>query len=288
MTTQLFGGIEAGGTKFICGVGSGNGELLYRIEIPTLSPAETFEEITKFFNSLPRVQAIGVGSFGPLDLNKHSATYGTIQHTTKNGWSGINIPNEISTRLGVPVAIETDTDVAAIGEYYHGRALGVSNFLYLTVGTGIGGSIMESGKLLHGISHPEMGHMIIPPAPADYEKGGACSFHKYCLEGFASGKSIQILTGKPAEENDDHALWDKTAYYIALGLLNITYTSRPGLIILGGSVIHHTNLVYTIKQQLNSIDNDYIQMPKDISSYVVKVSSDTIGVLGAIKLATLA
>lgn len=280
---KLYGGIEAGGTKFVCGVGSGGGELLSRIEISTSDPNHTLGLVVDFFKSHTELCSVGIGSFGPVDLNKSSSNYGAILNTPKPGWSGINILNIISSSLNIPVKIATDTDVAAVGEYYYGIGLKIDNFVYLTIGTGIGGSIMANGQIVYGASHPEMGHIRIP---VNSQLNGTCPFHNDCLEGLASGKSLEALTGLKASLITDEHIWQQEAHYIANGLINIIMITQPQRIILGGSVIKHKGLLQQIQANVYELSNNYLPLP-NMQSYIVQASSESIGVLGAIKLATL-
>jgi len=286
MSTKLFGGIEAGGTKFVCAIGSGNGELVARSEISTGQPEQTIAQVVDFFHSQPSVERIGIGSFGPVDVNYRSKTYGTILKTPKPGWSEINLVREVGGRLEKPVVLQTDTDVAAIGERFHGKALHNNSFIYLTIGTGIGGSIFVNGELLHGLSHPEMGHMQIPQLHAGSQVQNTCQLHESCFEGFASGKSISIIYGQKAEDIIDSNIWDTEAMFIALGLANILMILPVELVVMGGSVMKHNGLLDLVKSKLVDAINGYIELP-NMDNYIVSASSDTIGVLGSIKLAAL-
>jgi fructokinase len=281
---KLYGGIEAGGTKFVCGIGSGSGELIACEEVPTTLPEDTLERVVKFFQSQPLVESFGIGSFGPIDLNIHSKQYGKILNTPKPGWSGTNLLSYLRRSFDKNIIFATDTDVAAIGEYYHGIGLGNTNLVYLTVGTGIGGSALTNGTLLHGLSHPEMGHVRIPIVNASDE--GVCLFHANCLEGVASGKALEHITGTKAELIADDSIWSQEAQYIAMGLTNIIMITQPERIILGGSVLKHAGLLEQIQSETAKLVNEYLVLP-NMHSYIVHASSDTIGVLGAIKLATL-
>lgn len=284
LNQELYGGVEAGGTKFVCGLGSSKGELIARAEFLTTTPDETIGHVIDFFKSQQKVKAIGIGSFGPLNLDQRSDRYGMILNTPKPGWTGINILNTVSQQINTKVNIATDTDVAVLGEYYYGIGLNIDDLVYLTVGTGIGGSVMLSGKLLHGISHPEIGHLRIPLD--DQSSAGACVFHKNCLEGLASGKSLETLYAKRPQDIDDENVWQTEAKYIALGIINIISITQPERIILGGSIMKKPGLIEQIRQNVIAFNNNYIQLP-NIESYIVHASGDSIGVLGAIKLATL-
>lgn len=284
--TKFYGGVEAGGTKFVCGVGSGGGELLARKEIKTTTPEETLARVYEFFEAQKTVERIGVGSFGPLDLNDQSKNYGAILETTKEGWKGVNIPKLLKEKLDKPAGIVTDTDVAAIGELYFGKATGKKNFVYLTVGTGIGGSIMFNSELVHGISHPEIGHIRVPHNLSADPFAGSCQYHGDCFEGLASGQALKTRSGVGAKEISDGSIWEQEAKYLAYGLVSIIAMVQPELIIMGGSVMKHAGLIERVRELVGEDVNHYFHLPR-MDRYIVRASSDTIGVLGAIKLASL-
>jgi fructokinase len=284
MSNTLYGGIEVGGTKFICGVGSGAGELLLTKEIPTTTPDDTLRKVVDFFREHQEISAIGIGSFGPISLNEQSDNYGQIINSPKQDWSGTNIYQAIAGALQKPTKLATDTDVAAIGEHYHGIGLGINNLVFLTVGTGIGGSIFANGKLFHGGSHPEMGHIRIPMGKD--AGNGVCPYHNDCLEGLASGTSLEKRTGKPAASITDEIVWQEEAHYIGLGLVNILMATQPERIIVGGGVLRHPGLIDLIRNEVNNLVNGYLVLPQ-LESYIVQASSESIGVLGAVKLASL-
>lgn len=280
----MYGGVEAGGTKFICAIGSGYGEIREQISIDTTDPPNTLRQAAEFFKGR-NVRALGVGSFGPIELHPSSDNFGTILTTTKPGWSNVNIYTYFTEALGIPTAVVTDTDAAAIGEQFHGKSVMKKNSVYLTIGTGVGGTVIVNKDIVHGISHPEMGHMRIPADPEDQGKHGGCSYHMNCFEGLASGKSIEIRTGQPAGELHDAEYWDKVARYIAYGVTNIISVLQPEIIILGGSVMKHPELINAVRRHTLKFINDYFEIP-DVNEYIVRSSGDTIGVLGSIKLAS--
>jgi fructokinase len=283
---EYYGGIEAGGTKFICAIGTGNGELIDKLEVQTGQPPETIAKVIEFFRSHSDIKSIGIGSFGPVDVMSSSARYGTILNTPKPGWSGINLVREVGMGLNLPVKLQTDTDVAAIGELYHGKALNKASFIYITIGTGIGGSIVLNGAILHGSAHPEMGHMQLPQLHDGAIIQNTCRLHESCFEGFASGKSLEIIYGQKAEVISNKLVWDIEANFIAVALTNILMVLPVELVILGGSVMKHDGLIDMVRQKLVASVNGHIELP-NTKHLVVHASSDTIGVLGAIKLATL-
>jgi fructokinase len=271
---NLFGAIEAGGTKFICGVGTGPDDL-ETIQIPTTSPADTTDAAIAFLRSR-RVSAIGIASFGPVDLAS-----GRITSTPKAGWSHFDLAGVIGRGLALPVAFDTDVNGAALGEARWGAAQGISDFLYLTVGTGIGGGAMVNGALLHGLGHPEMGHIRIPRDRAD-TFAGICPFHGDCLEGLASGPAIAARWGRPARElPPGHEAWRQQARYLALGCANWIYTLSPKLILMGGGVGEQAQLFPMIRTELATILNGYVEAPR----IEPPMLGPRAGVLGALALA---
>ena len=216
---NYFGGIEAGGTKFVCAVGSGPDEIIAEARFQTTTPMETIQKVVTFFKSYMEdlgISAIGIGSFGPLDLQPSSTTYGSITKTTKPGWSNTDIAGELKKALGLPVAIDTDVNAAAFGERCWGAAKGLSDFIYLTIGTGVGGGAMSNGKLVHGLVHPEMGHIPLPHDLSLDPFPGVCPFHNDCFEGLASGPAVNRRWDAPGEKlAPDHPAWALEAHYIA-------------------------------------------------------------------------
>jgi fructokinase len=284
-----FGAIEAGGSKFVCAVGAGPADLEVR-SIPTASPQTTIEGALAFFGLHPGLRAIGIGSFGPVDLQPGSPTFGHITCTPKTAWRDFDLAGTVQRALHLPVAFDTDVNAAVLGESRWGAGRGLSSFLYLTVGTGIGGGALVEGKILHGLLHPEMGHIRVPH---DWERdpyAGSCPFHGDCLEGLASGPAIEARWGVSGRElADDHPAWPLEAHYLALGLANWICTLSPQRIILGGGVMEHACLFPRIRQQLTHLLNGYIQsalLTDRIEDYVVAPRlGDRSGVLGALVLA---
>lgn len=289
---KIYGGIEAGGTKFVCAIGTGPNDLRAREKFRTTNPKETLNHAIGFFKnySYKQLTAIGIASFGPLDLNISSLTFGYITSTPKPEWANTDILGIIKSALNVPVAIDTDVNGAALGEYRFGSAKNLENFIYLTIGTGIGGGAMINGKLVHGLLHPEMGHIRIPH---DREKDpfpGLCPYHSDCFEGLASGPAISSRWGKPAQElPDNHPAWELEAHYIALALTSYICTLSPERIILGGGVMERTVMLPLIRGEVQKLLNNYISKPeitKNIDNYIVTPElGKYAGVLGAIALA---
>ena len=288
-----YGAIEAGGTKFNCLVGAGPQEVRAEIRIPTTTPEETFGKVIRFFKEQAEIQpinAIGIGSFGPLDLDLSSPTYGFITSTAKPGWRMTDFLGTIKNALGLPVAFDTDVNAAAYGEFIWGAARGLPAFVYLTIGTGIGAGGMLNGKLMHGLLHPESGHMRIPHDRTVDPYPGICPYHGDCLEGLASGPSIQARWGVPAEQLLDNSPgWGLEAHYIALAVGNLIYTLSPERVILGGGVMEHPGLFKLIHQKVLAQLNGYIQAPEileHIAEYIVPPGlGGRAGVLGALALA---
>lgn len=253
--SKLYGTIEAGGTKFVCAVGSRPDDDLYIERFDTTTPEETISHTIKFFreqNSENRLEAIGVGSFGPIDLDKNSNTYGYITSTPKPNWAFTDFVGPLKNEFDIPVGFDTDVNAASLGEYYWGAAKGLTDFIYLTIGTGIGGDGMLNGKLMHGLVHPEMGHIFIPLDPKDGYKGNCPFHHNRCFEGLASGPAIQERWSKPAENLDNrHEAWALEAHYISLALTNYICTLSPQRIIIGGSS-YATNTFVSLNTQQDS------------------------------------
>lgn len=288
----LFGGIEAGGTKFVCAVGTDPNDLRAETRFPTTTPEETIGQAIAFFEEQARQEplaAIGISSFGPVDPNPNSPTFGYITTTPKPGWAHTDFAGFIGRALGVPVGFDTDVNGAALGEHRWGAAQGLDTFIYLTIGTGLGGGGMVNGKLIHGLIHPEMGH-IRPPRHPDDDYPGACPFHGDCFEGMAAGPALEGRWGQRGETLPiDHPAWEIEAHYLAMGLVNFICTLSPQRIIMGGGVMEQTQLFPLIRQKVQALLNGYVQSPsilEQIDEYIVPPGlGKRAGVLGAIALA---
>lgn len=281
------GAIEAGGTKFVCGIGNEKGEILEKISFPTEIPETTLKKVVEFFKD-KKIERLGIGSFGPIDVNLNSKTYGYITKTPKTDWIDCNIVGYLKQYFDIPIFFDTDVNGAVLGETIWGAAQGLNNCLYMTIGTGIGGGALISGKLIHGMLHPEMGHLLIKKHPEDtYE--GKCPFHKNCLEGMAAGPTLEERWGKKGDELPaNHKAWDIEAYYIAQGLANLILTLSPEKIILGGGVMKQKQLFPKIRKNVIELLKGYVQTKeilKDIDNYIIypKLGDDA-GLLGAIAL----
>jgi len=298
MQRRVYGGIEGGGTKFDCMIGTNPDHVLATHTIPTTDPQSTLDAVTRFFQQAlqdhERVElvAVGVGSFGPIDLNPTSATYGYITTTPKSGWQYTNIVGTLKDRLQVPVAFDTDVNAAALGEYRWGAAQRSDPSIYITVGTGIGGGIYVNGAPLHGLIHPEMGHLQLPRLDSD-DFPGICSYHAHCWEGIASGPAIAARVGKPAQDlTPDHPVWEIEAHYLAIAITSIMYITSPYRIILSGGVMQQEHLFPRIRHYAQNLLNGYLHhaaVLEDIESFIVppKLGSRA-GMLGALELARLA
>jgi fructokinase len=291
---MLFGGVEAGGTKFVCVVGSGPDDIRGETRFPTSTPAATLGEATRFFREQQALHgplsAVGIASFGPVDLHPASARFGYITSTPKVGWPDTDVAGPFRRDLGLKVAFDTDVNAAALGEWRFGAARGLDTFIYLTVGTGIGGGGLVNGRLMHGLIHPEMGHVRLPRDPGADPFPGACPFHGDCLEGLASGPAMAARWGRPAEAlPEDHRAWALEAHYLALALVGFICTLSPQRIILGGGVMEQAHLLPLIRREVKALLNRYIQAPEildDIESYVVAPGlGGRAGVIGALVLA---
>jgi len=279
----MFGAIEAGGTKFVCAVGTNPGDVR-STQIPTTSPEETVGAAVAFFQKFRGdLEALGIASFGPVDLDPASPTWGHITSTPKAGWQNFDLAGSLRRALEVPVGFDTDVNGAALGEARWGAARGFSDFLYLTVGTGVGGGAMAGGRLLHGFTHPEMGHIRIPHEAGDPYPGG-CPYHADCLEGLASGPAIQQRWGLAATElPPEHPAWTLEARYLALGVANWMFTLSPRRAILGGGVMQQAQLFPLIEKELHRILNGYIAVPP--AFLAAPMLGQRAGVLGALVLA---
>jgi fructokinase len=290
----LFGGIEGGGTKFVCAISERSGNILVETRFPTTTPKETLDQALAFFQTqhqtLGALSAIGIACFGPLDPQPASPSFGHIMPTPKPGWTNADIVGPFRSAFNVPVGFDTDVNGAALGESRWGSAQGLDTFIYLTVGTGIGGGAMVNGKLLHGLLHPEMGHIPLPHDRTQDPFEGWCSFHRDCFEGLAAGPAIEKRWGQRAETlAPDHPAWDLEAHYIALALANFVCTLSPQRIILGGGVAQQEHLLPRIRQKTIAALNGYVQSPailKDIDNFIVTPGlGNRAGVMGALALA---
>ena len=289
---KVWGGIEAGGTHFVCAVGSGPDGLWAEKRFSTTSPVETIGRAIAFFRSEQRhcaMAAIGIASFGPLDLDPASPTFGYVTSTTKPGWADTDIVGMVRRSLQMPVGLDTDVNGAALGEHLWGAAKGIDTFIYLTIGTGIGGGGMVNGRIMHGLIHPEMCHMRIPRAVTSDGFQGCCPYHGDCLQGLASGPAIAQRWGCSAESlPQNHPAWELEATYLATAVANLICSLSPQRIIIGGGVMGQPQLLPLVRQKVKESLGGYLRVPEIldcIDQYIVAPGlGRRAGVLGAIAL----
>lgn len=294
---MLVGGIEAGGTKFICSVGNGPEELQAETRFPTTIPDETLSQAISFFKEqetqIEPLSAIGVASFGPVDPDPDSPTFGFITSTPKTDWANTDFVGALRDHFHVPVGFDTDVNGAALAEGKWGAAAGLHTFIYLTIGTGIGGGTLVNGRLLHGLIHPEMGHIRLHH---DWERDpfpGNCPYHGDCLEGMAAGPALEERWRQKGQELEPgHPAWDLEAEYLAQALQSLVCVLSPQRIIMGGGVMNQPELITKVREKTATYLNDYIQHPAitdHINEYIVLPAlGGRAGVLGAIALGLLA
>ncbi len=286
------GGVEIGGTNVRCVIADGPDAIHAATTVPTTTPDETFARVLAFFRvraaGVP-LRALGVASFGPLDLDERSPTFGSIRATPKPGWSSVDILGGLGTPLGVPSSLDTDVNGAAIAEHRWGAARGVGTLVYITVGTGIGGGGMIDGRAMHGLVHPEMGHMRVPHDRDLDPFPGACPFHGDCLEGLASGPALAARWGvAPESLGSDHQAWDLEARYLAIAIVNVIAVMSPERIVIGGGVMHQPTLLVRIRSHVARLLAGYTPSSaiRSMDAYIVSPAlGDRAGVLGAIALA---
>ncbi|AHV96554.1 ROK family protein [Paenibacillus sabinae] len=288
---RVLGAIEAGGTKFVCGIGHEDGSIIDRVSFPTTRPEETMAEVYRYFEG-KNVEAIGIGSFGPIDPIPGSPTYGYVTTTPKPYWGQFNLVGAVRDKIDVPIGFDTDVNGAALGEYTWGAARGLDSCLYITVGTGIGAGAVVGGRLIHGLSHPEMGHIYVRRHPDD-AFAGTCPYHGDCLEGLAAGPALGQRWQVPgAELGPDHPAWEIEAHYLAHALMSYVLILSPQKIVMGGGVMKQSHLFPLIRAKLQDLLKGYVQhasLTADIDSFVVPPGlGDNAGLAGAIGLAAMA
>ncbi|MBQ7781133.1 MAG: ROK family protein [Lachnospiraceae bacterium] len=281
------GALEAGGTKMVCAIGNENGEIVKREVFPTTTPEETMPKMIAFFKD-EEIEALGIGCFGPISPARDSADYGYITSTPKLAWQNYNIVGEFEKALQCPVGFDTDVNAAALGEATYGITKGLKNSIYITIGTGIGVGVLAEGKLLHGMMHPEAGHILLHRHPADtYE--GWCPFHKDCLEGLAAGPALEKRWGAKGDTLTDRAeVWEMESYYIAQACVNYCMILSPERIVLGGGVMKQQALLPLVREKFTELLAGYIRTKEvtDVENYIVGASlNDNQGVMGCIGLA---
>ncbi|HEY3937673.1 MAG TPA: ROK family protein [Bryobacteraceae bacterium] len=287
----MFGGIEAGGTKFVCGIGTGPDDLI-KAQFVTSEPEVTLAHVIDFFREQAgdELEAVGIGSFGPVDLDLTSPTYGHITSTPKVRWQNFDLAGTISRELRVPVGFDTDVNAALLGETQWGAAQGLTEAIYLTIGTGVGGGVLAHGQVVHGLVHPEIGHLRIPHDVSDDPYPGACPYHGDCLEGLASGPAMEERwNAPPSALPPDHLGWPLEAHYLALALMNIALTLSPQRILLGGGIMQQSHLFPMIRKEFAQLLNGYVRH-RDILDHLDEYIQPPrlggeAGILGALVLA---
>jgi fructokinase len=290
MSEKVYGGIEAGGTKFVCAAGTGPEDIRAEARFPTTSPEETIERAIEFFSEVMKeesLETVGIGSFGPLDLRPNSPTYGYITTSPKSGWENTDFAGRVHKELGIPIKIDTDVNAAALGEGKWGAAQGLDTFIYLTVGTGIGGGGVINGRPMGGLVHPEMGHILIKHDGNSGAFEGSCPYHGDCWEGLASGEAMERRWGMKAEDlPDGHLGWTLEVEYLAAGIANLIVTISPQRVITGGGIIKKNGLIEAVRVRVVELLNGYVTAPEiteNIDQYIVLPGlGDRAGVLGAI------
>lgn len=281
------GALEAGGTKMVCAIGDETGKIYEQISVPTMTPEETMPVIIEYFKE-KEIEALGIGCFGPVDLDRNSNTYGTITTTPKLAWRNYDIVGIIKKELKIPIGFNTDVNGSALGEASFGSTKGLDNSIYFTIGTGIGAGVYLNHKLHHGMQHPEAGHMLIARHPDD-TYAGKCPYHNNCLEGLASGPAIEERWGKKAYElSDQKEVWELEAYYLAQAIVNAILTLSPRRIVLGGGIMHQMQLFPLIRVQVKELLGGYVvtEELKDMDSYLVPAAlNDDQGIIGCLVLA---
>ena len=284
---MILGALEAGGTKMVCAIGDEQGSITDRLTIPTETPEVTIPKLIHYFKE-HHIEALGIGTFGPADLNPASATYGYITTTPKLAWANYNIRGVFADALQISVGFDTDVNAAALGEAAFGCMQHINNGIYVTIGTGIGIGVLSEGNLLHGMLHPEGGHILLPRHPSDnYE--GCCPYHNNCFEGLASGPAIEGRYNKKAYElTNIPEVWELEADYIAHALVNYILILSPERIVLGGGVMHQEQLFPLIRKKTAELLNGYVKTKQleDMDTYIVPASlNDNQGILGCLELA---
>ncbi len=291
---MLLGGVEAGGTKFICAVGKHPAEIIERASIATTTPDETLGAVCDFFSSMSEthgpLKAIGVGAFGPVDLSQRSKTYGQILSTPKAKWRNADILTPLRLRMGGSLSLDTDVNCALLGEARYGAGEGEKNIAYVTIGTGVGAGLMINGDIVHGESHPELGHMFVPKHPIDADFAGVCDYHRdRCVEGLASGPAIMARHGVKADEiPEEDPVWRAVAYYISILCMNVFLCVSPAKIILGGGVMQRSHLFDMIRHAFAESLNDYYgaRSFRSLDEFIVPARlGGNAGVVGAMTMA---
>jgi fructokinase len=287
---KIYGSMEGGGTKFLCAVGTGPNKIIDEIRFSTSTPDETIDNAITFFTKYT-LSAIGLAPFGPLDLNPASPTFGFITATPKPNWSHTDILGRFRRYFDIPLAFDLDVNAAAFGEYHWlPENQGLESLVYFTIGTGIGAGIIVNGNVVHGLTHPEAGHIRLPHDQQRDPFKGNCPFHSDCFEGLANGPAIGKRWGQPAESlPEDHPAWSLEADYIAFALIAVICLLSPQRIVLGGGVMDRRQLFPLIRQKVRENLNNYISSPVitgTMNDFIVPPGlGKRSGILGAMAMA---
>jgi fructokinase len=285
--TPLFGALEAGGTKFILCIGDAQGRLLKRYRLETTTPQETLARVIAWFQAQEPIAALGIASFGPVELNKAAKQWGSITNTPKPGWQQTNLAGILQKALKIPIGFDTDVNAAALGEAWLGAAQDVESLVYATVGTGLGGGFVRNGQSVLGLSHAEMGHAFPPRHEADHDFPGVCPFHGACYEGLVSGPALQARFGAPLSalphDHPGHAI---AAWYLAHFVIMVQATLAPERIILGGGVMQTPHLLTRVRMQAQKLGQGYF--PGDLEHILQAPMLEASGLIGALALSVRA
>ena len=283
---MLLGSIEAGGTKFVCAIGDKNFNIIEKASFPTTTPSETMALVFDFFDQyVLELKAIGVGSFGPIDVDKNSETYGYITNTPKIAWQQFNFIGAIEEKYNIPVAWTTDVNASALGEAKTGSGKNKKSVAYFTIGTGIGGGVIQDNMIIEGITHPEMGHLLVRRHPDDKFEG-SCPFHQDCLEGMACGPAIEQRLGTKGQDvSSNNPFWDIEAYYIAQMVYNVTINFAPSVVVLGGGVMKQDDMLNKVRKNFSKLLNEYRPIPALEDYVVLPELEDNAATIGCFALA---
>lgn len=294
LTFPLLGGIEAGGTKMVVSVGTGPADPGERLVVPTTTPDQTWPAVIETLEQAAagrRLAAIGVATFGPVDLDRSSASYGQVTTTPKPGWSGFDMVSPLAAHFGVPVGFDTDVNGAALAESRWGAGRGVGSLVYLTVGTGVGGGAVIDGHPVHGLLHPEMGHLPVIRHPQDDHRG-SCPYHGACVEGMAAGPSFADRFGHRLEEASDEELALAVEFagtYLGQLVASIVLILSAERVVIGGGVPNVPGVLAKTREVATAMLNGYVAVPaitNGMKQYVAPpLLGDRAGVLGAMALA---
>lgn len=289
----IYAALEGGGTKFVCAVGTSHGNILEKVTLPTRQADETLNGCSKFFAKCTEkygaISRMGIGIFGPINIDSKSKNYGQLLAACKPGWEGANVHTHFAKQFNVPVVLDTDVNAAVLAEMDHGAARGVASAAYVTVGTGIGVGLCVNGQTMKGRLHPELGHISVPRAQGD-KNPSICAFHEDCFEGMASGPALKARTGFPAESLPaNHPAWDQEAYYLAHLCRTISYAASPQRIVMGGGVMHQSVLLSKVRETFIQLTGGFAglpQSPEAVADYIVLQQLDGVsGLHGAFLLA---